>query len=167
MIVAFAYCVCSQSCEVLVAGPVAQILGGLRVKQEPIARRFLLWSQEVTFDKRWNTHAQFQGFCQIGAMRDVLPCGSCLEHPKITHVIFLHIWKMLLIKPCLCFVRSSEQILFYKALTSRLMGRGDSYFFCCFFLLISKAFYWKIATSCNRNCKFVSHMPPQSRQLAW
>lgn len=123
----------SQNCKVLVADPVAQILAGLRVKQEKNTRRLLLWSQEVTFDKRWNSQTQFQGF-------RLEPCGiyshggAVLEHPEIPRVIFLHIWKMVLIKPCPCFVSSSEQILFYKALPSRLMGRG--WFFLLFFLFV-------------------------------
>lgn len=45
----------SQSCKVLFIDTIAQILGGLRVKQETNTRKLLLWSQEMTCDKRWNS----------------------------------------------------------------------------------------------------------------
>lgn len=76
----------SQSSKVLFIDPIAQILGGLRVKQETNTRKLLLWSQEMTCDKRWNSQTQFlgpqQGFCQIWAMWDQLPWWSYSGTPR-------------------------------------------------------------------------------------
>lgn len=126
----------SQSCKVLAADPVAQILGGLRVKQETIARRLLLWSWEGTLDKRWNPQSQFlvpqQGFCQIRAMWELFPWWSCSGAPR-NHPCDLPAYlenachKTL---PVFCWIIWTNTVL--KSIAFQINGSGWFLFFCCF-----------------------------------
>lgn len=130
----------SQSCKVLAADPVAQILGGLRVKQEAISRRLLLWRQEVTFDKRWNSQTQFlgpqEGFCHIRTMWDPLPWWSCSGTPR-NHLYNLPAYLEIASHKTLsvfCQISWTNAVL--QSIAFQINGSGWFLFFLLFFLLI-------------------------------